>query len=208
MSARAQTFTLEAFVAAILLLAALAFSLHAVAVSPNTAGAAGAETQSQHVGIASGLLDEAAANGTLQKTLLYWDQNNTMFYEADLEPDEGGHYIGQLPQSQSAPVFGNRTAEMFADRRVRYNIDLVYRTENGTRGRKRLVESGTPSDDAVRVVQTVTLYNDTQVLNASGEANATLAEIQAGPGRFYAPDAVPGSPLYNVIRVEVVLWQT
>jgi hypothetical protein len=79
----------------------------------------------------------------------------------------------------------------------------------GGRGHQRLVDSGTPSDDAVRVVDAVTLYDDTRLLDANAsEENATLQEVSADTNRtFYAPDAAPDGPLYNVIRVEVVLWK-
>ena len=205
---RGQTFTLEAFVAAILLLAAVAFAMQVVAVSSNTADQADIEVGAQHTGLAQGVLDQSADNGTLQSTLVYWDENGSAFHGAD-DLDEG-FYIGRAPPT----IFGNKTAEMFDDRQDRYNIDLYYTntTENGnqTRERQRLVEMGTPSDDAVRVTQTVVLYNDTTLVDENRSAtDVTLADVTDDEtAAFYAPDANPDSPVYNVVRVEVVLWRT
>jgi hypothetical protein len=206
---RGQTFTLEAFVAALLLLAAVAFALQVVSVSSNTAGAGGQEVRAQHAGLAEGVLDEGAANGTLRTTLLYWNETEEQFYGADAEPVDGGFYIARSPPTR----FGNATAAMFDDRRVRYNIDLYVfnETENGLeRERQRLVESGTPSDDATRVVETVTLYNDTHLVDETEtRTNVTLGEVNADENSsFYAPDVRPNSRIYTVIRVEVVLWRT
>lgn len=209
MTERAQTFTLEAFVAAILLLATVAFALQVVSISSNTASPADSELGNQNAGLARGVLDEAVANGTLAPSLLYWNQSNGSFHRADERPEDGGHYIARLPQGTDAPVFGQSLERPFAGRQVRYNVNLSYADGDGGVGHQRLVESGTPGDGAVRVVETVTLYDDTRLLdeNTSRE-NATLRAVADDPDReFYAPDASPDGPLYNVIRVEVVLWK-
>lgn len=201
MSRRGQTFTLEAVVAAILLLGTVAFSLQVVSISANTGGTADAETANQHIGLGQGVLDEGVDNGTLSRTLLYWDEDAGEFYEAD----DDGHYIARHPPT----AFGNSLSMTFDDRQVRYNVNLYYWTSDGDRGHQPLVEAGTPSDDAVRVVETVTLYDDTELLNEDGNTSATLTEVAVDGNRsFYAPDARPESPIYNVIRVEVVLWRT
>lgn len=209
MSSRAQTFTLEAFVAAILLLATVAFALQVVSISANTASPADSELGNQHAGLARGVLDEAVTDGNLSRTLRYWNQNTSAFHGADVDPEDGGHYISRLPQSDDAPGFGRALGAPFDNRQVRYNVDLYYATADGGRGHQRLVESGTPSDGAVRVSETVTLYDETKLLDANGSReNVTLREVSQDSNRtFYAPDARPDGPLYNVIRVEVVLWK-
>jgi hypothetical protein len=198
MSTRAQAFSLEAFVASILLVATLAFALQAVAVSSNTAGAADAELRSQHAGIADGVLAGAAENGTLQATVVYWDESTERFYGVDTEEEV---YVSTHPNT----TFGETLGELLGDRRVRYNVDLYYREADGQQGKKRLVEYGTPSHEAVRVTETVTLYDDTPLV-AQNETRRTNATLETVEGSFYAPDAAAG-PVYNVIRVEVVLWR-
>lgn len=199
MSQRAQAFTLEAFVASVLLVATMTFALQAVAVDANTAGSAGAELRGQHAGVAEGVVDGGVENGSLQSTLLYWDESSERFLDAD----EAGFYLSRSPDT----AFGRNLVALFDDQRIRYNIDLHYRGTDGERETQRLVEYGTPSQDAVRVTETVTLYDDTTLVtrNESRRANATLESVET---EFYAPDASADSPLYNVIRVEVVLWRT
>lgn len=206
MTARGQTFTLEAFVAAILLLATVAFALHVVAISSNTASAGDAETRSQNAELARGVLDTGAADGTLRETLVYWNEAEEEFYDADVDPDDGGHYVSRHPPT----MFGESLGAMFDDRQVRYNVDLYFRIDSGDRGHQRLVESGTPSDDAVRVVETVTLYNHTTLTDETGsQRDVTLGEVADDEtSDFYAPDVRADSRVYNVVRVEVTVWRT
>ena len=198
MADRGQTFTLEAFVAAILLVATVGFALQAVAVSSNTASAGETELKSQHVGLAEGILNEAASNGSLRTTVLYWNNSTEAFYNADSD----GHYTSHLPPTPDGTALGDALERTFGDRQVRYNINLHYLDSAGDRQTQKLIESGTPNDDAVRVVETVTLYDDTVLVDENEDPMETsLADVDG----FYAEDVSEG-PLYNVIRVEVVLW--
>ena len=201
---RGQTFTLEAFVAAILLLATVAFALQVVAVSANTADQGDVEIAAQHSGLAQGVLDEATANGSLESTVLYWNETREEFHHAD--DHEDGYYVARAPPTE----FGDELGAMFDGRQVRYNVDLYFVTEDGGRAHQRLVESGTPSEDAVRVTETVVLFDNTTLVDDNESARTeTLANVSADEdASFYAPDANPDSPVYNVVRVEVVLWRT
>lgn len=200
MSERGQTFTLEAFVAAILLVTSVAFALQAVAISSNTASAGEAELKNQHADLAEGVLDEAVTNGSLRTTVLYWNETAEQFHYADGD----GHYVSQLPPTPNGTAFGDAMERTFGDRQVRYNVDLHYRNSTGDRQTQRLIESGTPNDEAVRVVETVTLYDNTTLVDES--ENPTTTSLSDVEGTFYAPNVDDESPLYNVIRVEVVLW--
>lgn len=202
MSDRGQTFTLEAFLAAVILLSALTFALQALALSSTSTSVAGAERRDQHVGIAEGVLDQTVANGSLESTLLYWDELGGRFYGTS---PLDGHYVGRPPPTP----FGTSLRAAFDRRQVRYNVDLYFPTRDGERGHQPLVESGTPSDDAVRVLETVTLYDRTRLVDANGSRRSvTLADVAADGNRtFYAPDVQPAGPLYSVVRVEVVVWQ-
>ncbi len=200
MSDRGQTFTLEAFVAAILLVATVGFALQAVAVSSNTASAGETELKSQHGGLAEGILNEAASNGSLRTTVLYWNESTEAFYNADSD----GYYTSQLPPTPDGTAFGDALERTFGDRQVRYNVNLHYQDSAGDRQTQKLIESGTPNDDAVRVVETVTLYDDTVLVDENEDPTETsLADAEES---FYAPNVSEEGPLYNVIRVEVVLW--
>ncbi|MGM0606744.1 MAG: DUF7288 family protein [Halobacteriota archaeon] len=199
-SDRGQTFTLEAFVAAILLVSTVAFALQAVTITSNTASVSDTELRGQNVGLVEGVLDRSVENGDLEETLLYWNETEDRFRGAD---EEEGFYISTAPNT----TFGESLNDVFDGTNVQYNINLYYRDESDERQTQRLVEFGTPSDDAVRVVETVTLYNETALVDTDETVreNATLESVGDG---FYAPDAATDSSLYNVIRVEVILWRT
>lgn len=203
MNDRAQIFTLEAFLASVVLLATLAFTLQVVAISSNTAGATDTEDRNQHFGLAVGALDEGIENGSLRDTLLYWDETRGQFYGS---VDTEGYYIARSPPTS----FGNSLEATFSDRQVRYNMDLYFPTNDSDRGHQRVIERGTPSDNAIRVVETITLYDQTQLVDENeSQRSVTLAEIEAdGNSTFYAPDMRPNTSIYNVLRVEVVVWKT
>lgn len=185
--------------ASILLVATLAFALQAVAISSNTAGATETELRGQHAGITQGVLDGAVENGNLKTTLVYWNESTERFHEAD---EDEGIYIAESPNT----TFGRTLRETLDDQQIRYNVDLYYRGADGERTTQRLVEYGTPSHDAARVMTTVTLYDDTTLVttNESHRENATLETVE---DEFYAPDAADDGPVYNVIHVEVVVWR-
>lgn len=203
MAERAQTFTLEAFVAAILLLATVAFVLQVVSISSNTASAGDTELRNQHIGLAGGVLDEGTADGSLRKTLLFWNESREQFYNPDTTE---GYYVSRSPPT----TFGDSLQAMFDGRQVRYNVNLYFRTEDGDRRHQPLVDSGTPSDNAITVGSSVTLYDHTRLVDENEtRRSVTLADVKnSSDVNFYAPDAKSESVVYNVVRVEVVLWQT
>lgn len=191
---RGQALTLEAVVAAIFILGSVAFALQLVAVTANTGSTADEGIESQHRGVAEGLLDAAVEDGSLHATLRYWNETDGAFHGAD---PNGGYYVATSPPTE----FGALLDRSFEDRHVRYNVNVRYATANDVET-KRLVVHGTPTDDAVRVTTDLTLYGDEQLLAADETpTNTTLAEAD-----FFAPDAVPGSDVYTVVRVEVIVW--
>ncbi|QIO24060.1 hypothetical protein [Haloarcula sp. JP-L23] len=197
MSTRAQAYTLEAFVAALLLLGAVVFALQATAVTPQTASTASEAQQRQLERVGSGVLDAAAEDGSLRRTVLYWNNSTGTFH--GLEPYESAYSNGTLPTD-----FGDRLDRSVGDDGVAYNVNVQYRDATGETETKRVVDSGTPSDDAVRVAALLTLYDD-DVLYTASEAPTEQTLVNAS---FYAPDSAPDSGVYNVVTVEVVLWST
>lgn len=198
---RGQTFTLEAFVAAVLLVTTVLFALQAVTISSNTASGADTELRGQQADLASGLLDQAAAQGTLRTTVVYWNDSAGRFHGTG----NASSYISPHPNS----TFGNTTLgealeTTFDGRQVQYNINLYY-VNASDREVRRLVVSGAPSDDAVRVQETVTLYDNTTLVRAN-ETRRDGVSLETVESAFYAPDEGAG-PVYNVVQVEVVLWQ-
>jgi len=89
---RAQAHTLEAFAAAILLVAALTFALQATAVTPLLS----ASTSNQHIenqqrAVATDLLATSAENGDLEAAILHWNPENETFASSPPEVDGEGY---------------------------------------------------------------------------------------------------------------------
>lgn len=195
MTDRAQSFTLEAVTAALLLLATLVFVTQAAGVTSLTASTASQQVPGQLRGVAAGALDAGIANGTVRPTLLYYNDTSRSFHGAG----EAGYYVDRAPPT----AFGALLERTFDDRGVAYNVAVVHVDDSGTRRRVPVVRQGTPTDEAARASRTVTLYDDDALYDADGNrTNATVASSS-----FYVPDdRAPSSPVYQVVQVEVVAW--
>ncbi|WP_255195952.1 DUF7288 family protein [Halorarius litoreus] len=200
LDSRGQAFTLEGFVAALLLLATVAFVLNATAVTPLSSSTSSHHVESQGEALVAGVLDSAAANESLRPTLLYWNDSTGQYH--------GATVAGTYTNCALPTEFGALVTRTLYDQGWACNVNVRYlNSSNGTTVLtvRPVVDSGTPSDNAVRAVRTVTLYDDEVLYNeTSGETNTTLASAST----FYVPDADPSSGLYAVVEVEVVVWRT
>ena len=205
---RGQAFTLEGFVAALLLLATVAFVVQATAVTPLTESTSSQHAETQTTAMVDGVLDAAAANGSLQPTLLYWNESTGAFH--------GAETTGAYTNCEAPTAFGRLLSRSLFDQGFACSVNVRYLNAstgylNASTGlqleTQRLVYSGEPSDNAVRAIRAVTLYDDDRLLDASGDpTNTTLAAAGAN-GTFYTPDAAPSSPVYAVVEVEVIVWR-
>jgi len=196
-SRRGQAYTLEALVASLLLLGAVVFALQATAVTPQSDSTASGHSRAQLERAGEGVVEAAAANGSLRRTALYWNTSTGTFH--GLAPYESAYANRDLPTA-----FGRRLARSVGPDAVAYNVAVVYRTAGGAVKTETIVDSGTPSDGAVAVRETVTVYDDDRLTAQDGDpGNRTVAATA-----FYLPDAAPNSGVYNVVTVEVVLWPT
>ena len=194
MSVRGQAHTLEGFAAAIVLLSGVLFALQATAVTPLTASTSNQHIENQQGAVAEGTLASAEANGTLRPALLYW---NTTAERFDHSGDDGVYAAGGPPTP-----FGATLNETFGEDRIAFNVEVGYRRASGSRGRARMVHMGSPSDNAVSATRSVVLYDDDPLADGSGNVSAA-----ADAGRFYAPNADPDGPLFNVMEVRIVVWR-
>ena len=192
---RAQAFSLEAFVASLLVLSGVIFALQMTAVTPLSAS-----TSNQHIGnqqraAAAGVLDAAAANGTLSEAVVYW---NTTEEEFDRSGD-GTYNNGGPPNA-----FCRALNETFGSQRTAFDIRISWYGANRTdRDSTPMVDMGTPSDDAVVVTRTVVLYDDTRL---SARSTGTVGSAAANE-TFYAPDVSLADRLFNVVEVRIVVWR-
>jgi len=67
-----------------------------------------------------------------------------------------------------------------------------------------MLYNGEPSDNAVSADRTVTLFDADWIRNADGSRNKTLSDAD----NFYIEsDTHPNTQVYDVVRVEVVVWR-
>ena len=197
MSNRGQAHTLEGFAAALLLVASVVFALQVTAVTPLTASTSSQHIENQQAGVARGLLASAVHNESLEPALLSWNESGGTFHDATAD----GYYALGGPKGLT---FGRMLNRTFRDRGIAVNVNIQYLSADRNRRTVRLVYMGVPSDNSVTVTRMVTLQDDDVLYNAEGDPTDTTLTGATG---FYAPDAAPDSPVYNVLSVEVVTWR-
>lgn len=195
---RGQAHTVEAFSAAIVLLASVVFALQVTAVTPLTASTASQHIENQQSGVGGGVLDSAAESGNLTKAILYWDDDEGEFHNATSE--SGTYTVGGPPNA-----LGKRLNETFLDRGIAFRLSVIYATSGSTEQRT-IVDLGAASENAVTVHRSVTLHDDDHVYEWDGERNATVT-VDTATNLYLGSDQSPNSPVYNVVKVELTLWR-
>ncbi|OYR43899.1 hypothetical protein DJ74_18270 [Halorubrum sp. Ea8] len=194
---RAQAHTLEAFAAAILIVAGLTFALQATAVTPLSASTSNQHLENQQRAVANDLLETSAARGDLEAALLRWDPENESFTDGR----SPSYFTGGGPPN----AFGEGLNATFGERRIAFNVHVRHGPDGAAE--TTLVDMGSPSDNAVTATRTVVLTDDAN-LTAPGYEDTTLRALSNGsePGEFYAAD-VGGGAVYDRLEVRIVVWQ-
>lgn len=195
-SDRGQAHTVEAFSAAIVLLASIVFALQVTAVTPLTASTASQHIENQQSGVGNGILDEGVKSGALKRTLLYWNATGNEFHDA---PEERFYYTSGGPPTE----FGETLDETFLDRGVAFNLVVVYGTPANPRVQP-ISRLGTPSDNAVTVTKMVTLHDDDPIYDADESVNGTHTVSSSS---LFENDQSPGSPVFDVVKVRLTIWR-
>jgi len=214
LSDRGQAHTLEAFVAALLLVTGLIFATQATAVTPLSASTSNQHVENQGAIAAADVLATTKERSDLKRGLLAWDDGNREFVEAT----NADHYSGLMPDT--AHPLHDPFREAFDSRRVAFNVDVLLPAKPGdSRSRQRLVDMGEPSDNAATASTRVTLYaddrlHDPAVDDLDGEFTGTaLGETTAdgsafAHGYFHRPeDPDEVHALYAVVEVRITVWQ-
>lgn len=191
---RGQAHALEAFTAALLLLAGLLFAMQATAVTPLSASTSNQHLENQQRKMASDMLGSMDESGILEDAVLNWSDGGF-----------GEKTNSSLPQYYTNPdnisafgEFGESLNQTFLAEGTAMNIYVNYRTDSQGSDTETMVFMGTPSDNAVVATRTVVLV-DSDRLTESGDRLSNTS--------YFAPDGAPGDPLYNVVEVRIVLWQ-
>ncbi len=194
--ARGQAHTLEAFVAATVLLASVTFALQVTAVTPLTASTSSQHIENQQASVAQGLLDAAAENGTLKRTVLL----------SNISTSEEDNFVDGGPPT----VFGAMLNETLDERGIAFNVD-IYTVQENQEGkalnRIGLVHMGKPSDHAASASRLVTLMDTDRRHEVDGGVAVPTNETLDSGSSFYLEERHDGDPVWTVVRVEVVVWR-
>jgi len=195
-------FTLEGLLAAVVVIAALVFALQTVVVTPATSGESVSPTDAREV---ESVLNAATTNRTVKRATLFWDRDT-----ADLAKFHNAARFRYY--TRSSFQIGNYPALLIAlnDRfgsTTSMSVIVHYRDGSGSMTSQSLVDGGAPGEGSVSASTTVTLFDSDQIVDDEGDpTGTTLADVESNPNeRFYAPD-VSSSDVYNVLRVEVIVW--
>lgn len=199
---RAQAYTLEGFIGAMVLLLAVLFALQAVVITPTTGGLADRTVQSQLQQESQDALAVASQDGNLSETVRNWNTTEGEFHNAteeNLEQDERTYMPGEFAnQSRLGAILQDR----YTNDGWSYNVDLVY--EDGDDfNTTHLVYQGSPPSDAFTASHVVTLYEDDNVTEGN---ESSLEDAYEDNGYPIPPAETDSGYLYNLIEVRVIIW--
>lgn len=204
---RGQAFTLESVVAAVLLLTAIAFALQVTIVTPLSASTSSQHIEGQQRSVAQGVLANAAEDGSLKNAVLYWNETAGNFHNTTGQT----FYTSDIPDNE----FGDKLSRAFNEEGLAYNVVVYSQSGNETLKNEirpqQMILQGTPSDNAVSASRTISIRNDDHLINEDGSRNETTVR-EADPfyisnGNTAASGGTDGNGLYNVVRVEVIVWR-
>jgi hypothetical protein len=193
---RGQAQTLEAVSAGVLMLGSVVFALQVTTVTPLTASTTSQHIENQQAGIGEGLLDAAIEDGTLKQTLLYWNRSGEIFHGSGTS----GIYTSAGPPTE----FGERLNESLLQRGYAFDLTVHYVELDDDVESKSIVDMGAPTDHAVSVERTVVLEDDDPIYAAD---ETTSGETLSSTNAYFVPDVEGSSRVYNVVRVELVIWR-
>ncbi|WP_302080342.1 DUF7288 family protein [Salinibaculum rarum] len=202
-SDRAQAHTLEAAIAALLLLTSVGIALQMTAVTPLSASTSSQHLENQLEKTSKGILASNAETGGLKEAVLYWNDTADSFYNTTGEK----YYTEDPPKNISLGESLNRTLDK---RNVAYNVNIVYQNERGFQRRQRMIYRGEPSEHAVRASHSVTIVDTDKLRNSDGTLSATTVTDAANdPDKsLYLLDSTNSTTgVYNHVRVEVIAWR-
>lgn len=190
---RGQAYTLEALVAALLIVTSLTFALQVTAVTPLSASTSNQHIENQQRASAAGVLTAADEANVLKDAVLFWNDTEAEFHDAERIT----YYTNSDPPNE----FGNILDRAFDGRGLAVNV-LVY-PEGGDRP-LRMIYRGEPSDNAVSASRTVVIYDDD---NLTAPNHQDIEVQDATSYGNYIPQRDTSSDVYNVVRVEVTVWR-
>lgn len=201
---RGVQWTLEAFLAVLLLLASLVI---VTAVLPVGTQQAHVEVdQAQLQGAGEDVLRLAEVDGLLRETLLYWNTSSGRFVDTQ-ETLSGQALYTSIAGVEDHPMVP-LLQETLDENELSYNIHVNPVGGSGAASRRPLVYNGPPGSNSV-VASTTVLLRDSDI-PAGTVGGCTLGEIDesgCSDEQFYTENAEPNTSRFAVVTVRLEIWQ-
>jgi len=189
---RAQAFTLEGFIASVVVLTAILFALQAIVLTPTSGGQVDEEVRNNLGTQARDILRASAHNGSsdLSHHIRFFSNETNATWVGDSERLDRGYGENQ-PLSPRRTLLGTAMNQTFKQRGFSYNIQLEYlsATEANETETVPMVFRGVPTEEAVSVSCTVVLFdNETLTVPASKDPDCASKPIE---------EVIPNSPDFS-----------
>ena len=194
---RGQAHTLEAVISSLLLLTGVIIAMQITVVTPLSASTSSQFIENQQQAEARGLLANATEDGWLRKSVLYWDDANSVYHQ---DGDSAG-YTGKDP-IPSDNEFGKMLEARFESDGIAYNVYFMYESSSDLKHRT-FINSGVPTDKSVTATRTVVILDSDHLIAEDGQTQASTV----GGSTFYMSDTELNSPIYKVVTVRVTVWR-
>ena len=202
---RGQLYTLEGVIAGMLLLLSLLFVVQALAVTPQSVNGGSQEAINQQRAVADTTL-QSINETTLRRAVTYWDSSDGFH----CTPSDVKFYPGYADTSSCSPpnpdaLPPNRFGAILnASLGSGYSYNIVVSSQDTSNNvlRQRMVYQGQPGSGAVRASRSILVFDDDPLIAADGSESGTQAQ-----GNLYGTDSHPSNSMYNLLRVEVIVWR-
>jgi hypothetical protein len=190
----AQMHTLEAVMAALIMIGVIVFAVEATSLTPLTSSTANAHIEAQLQTMGQDMLN----------VLSYAPYGHDSALKNDIKNWDGREYVWngtayQSRDSDSIALADSSLGDMLLfiaiPRGIAHNVHFTWIDSNGITMGRPYIYNGDPSDNAVIISKKVVL-SDNEVGNSSSFVTNTGI-----------PDADIGSGFYNIVNVKMTLWR-
>ncbi|ELZ13598.1 hypothetical protein C479_02096 [Halovivax asiaticus JCM 14624] len=197
---RAQAFTLEGLVSAIIVLTAVLFALQAVVITPTTGGAVDRAAMGQDEQEIRDALIVAGEKGNLSDLVRYWNPDSGEWEEANA-PGPGAYNSSRFAElSDFGTILDQHIVEAGGKS---YNVEYIaYDPSSGSRTSEQIVRMGGGASDSVVSASYTVLVHEEQNLHTSRAFEGNGDSIESTPAYPFKPD----TDAYTLVEVRVTVW--
>lgn len=194
MNSSAQMHTLEAIIAAMIMVGIIIFTVQATSLTPLTSSTANAHIEAQLQTMGQDMLSALSyssygQDSQLKEDVLNWDGDEYVW--------NGSAY--QMFDSENKSLGKSSLADALlmvaVPRGIAHNVHFGWVDDNGVLRDRRYIYNGDPSDNAVIISKKVMLSDNDIVNQSAFYANTTI------------PDADSSTEFYNIVDVRMTLWR-